>query len=65
MRKGNGVAGKNLRSTNGYADIYIISVYNIIPINDCIDNWLMLECVDSGLTWTPQKYEEIKKIKPS
>lgn len=53
MRKAKGVAGKNLRGTNSYADIYIISVYNIIPINDSIDNWLMLECIHCSLTCRP------------
>ena len=39
----------NLWSANSYAYVYIVSIYNIIPINNCIYYGLILESTNSSL----------------
>lgn len=53
-----------LFSANSNADINVVSIYDIVPINDSINNWLMLECTNSSLNQThppPQPKNKIKK----
>lgn len=50
----------NLWSANSDADIYIVSIYDIIPINDRIDNRLILEATYSSL-----KFKYLKLYKKS
>jgi len=38
-----------LGSANSNTDVYIVSVYDVITINDSIDNWLVLKCRNSSL----------------
>jgi hypothetical protein len=39
----------HLGSANSNADINVVSVYDVITIDDSIDDWLVLKCRNSGL----------------
>ena len=39
----------NLRCAHSYTDINVLSVYNVITINDSINDGLTLKCTDSRL----------------